>query len=436
MDHPLKVARVKYNLTQQQLATEVGVSARTISTAESGGRIGLDARRRLCKYFKISAKDLKLSEPNPEPPDPASSTVLVKFSKQGDTVVVQFDESKRETLRKLLTLIGVSTVTIGSEIFSKTSTATTLDLEVIENHADALSRLIANGEARYVVQQSKRLYDILAQQHPGDSHTATTQFKIGMLLASAQEYTLPWYQRNYSVIHTYNMLESDVLPKCVLNASLLHLKLIAKRGRYRRVLWQFDDGVNECEAALLQLEPGEDFSLYTHFLCERAHIEATRGDEMLWLHKLEGARRSVLALEGVEYTKALNQINYIQGEGYKRFAYHTRKDYTLIEREKYADLALTHFNKWDGATIEDPTFEAMVVQTSKAQCMILVDPDESLRLAEQVRTQATQGYPTLLDKVHRIEFLAHRRLTASDEHFLQIFRGTSNSAYEIGGNVL
>jgi len=230
-----------------------------------------------------------------------------------------------------------------------------------------------------------------------------------------------------------------VIPKCSLNTPFLHLKLIAKRSRYRRVLWQFDDGVNECETALTQMKPIEDFSLYTHFLCELAHIEATRGDEKLWLCKLEDARQDVLILEGVEGAKALNQINYIQGEGYKRFAYHTKKEYTFAVRKKYANLALAHFDTWDGATIENPTFEALVVQASRAQCMILIDPDEALRLAEQVRTQATHSYPTLLDKVHRVELLAHHRLTASENDFLHIFRDTSNSAYsayKVGGNIL
>lgn len=366
-----------------------------------------------------------------------SSTVLVMFSKQGDTFVVQFDELKRETLREILGLISTGTLLNDSELSPvKVSTAINLDLEVIENYVDSLSQLISRGGAGYVVQQSRKLYDTLTQQNSNDPHVATTQFKIGMVLATAQEYTLPWYQRNQSVVRTYDTLEKEVLPKCSLSVPLLHLKLLGKRSRYHRVLWQFDEGVNECETALLQMKPIEDFSLYTHFLCERAHIEATRGDEILWLHKLEDGRRSVMVLEGVERSKALNQINYIQGEGYKRFAYHTRRNSTLVEREKYAKIALAHFNRWDGATIEDPTFEAMVVQTSRAQCMILIDPHEALHLAEHVRTQIIPGYPTLLDKVHRIEFLAQHRLTTSDDDFLQIFRDTSNSAYQLGGNVL
>jgi transcriptional regulator with XRE-family HTH domain len=437
MDHPLKLARIQRNLTQHQLAAEIKVSARTISTAENGERIGLDARRRLCKYFKMSAKDLGLCEPSDKASGSTPNFVFVAFSKQGDTVVVQFDESKRQVLREMLGLIGAGTVVIDSKIPPvKTNTPITLDLEVVEDYVDSLSKLVASGGARHVGQQSRKLYNALAQQCSNDPYVATTQFKIGMLLATAQEYTLPWYQRNQSVMQTYDTLERDVLPKCSLDARFLHQKLVAKRSRYHRLLWQFDEGAKECEMALLQMKPDEDFSLYTHFVCERAHIEATRGDRILWLHKLEDARRSVSGLEGVSYTKALNQINYIQGEGYKRFAYHTRNDYTIAEREKFARLALIHCDKWDGATIEDPIFEAMVVQTSRAQCMILIDPHEALRLAEHIRSQITQRYPTLLDKVHRVEFLAHRRLTTPNDDFLQIFRDTSNSAYQRGGNIL
>ncbi len=194
MEHPLKTARMRYNLTQQQLATNVGISARTISTAESGGHIGLDARRRLCKYFKMSAKDLKLSDSDQEQSNPASDTVVVTFSKQGDTVVVQFDESKRATLQSLLTFIGAGTAFIGSGMLpARTDTGIKLDLEVIENYVDSLSQLIMSGGAKYVVKQSSKLYDTLAQQYPDDPYISTVQLKVGMLLAAAQEYTLPWY---------------------------------------------------------------------------------------------------------------------------------------------------------------------------------------------------------------------------------------------------
>lgn len=422
MEHPLKAARTRYNLTQQQLASEVGISTRTVSTAEGGGGIGLDARRRLCKYFKKSAEELGLA--------PNFDTFIVTVSKQGDAIMVKFDENKRKTLAKMG--LGTSALIIGSG-FSLPAKANTPDLELIENHISSLTRLMINGETEYVAQQAENFYKSLSTKYPGDKTVAPVRLNAGLILATAKEYTLPWYQRSTHVFQIYNELET-MIQECSLVNSPLHTRLIARRGRYRRVLWDFDKGIQECNQALSNSVMQENYELYTHFLCECAHIEATRGDEIEWLHKLEKARRDVLILSEEQRTKALNQINYIQGEGYKRFAYHTNKKIALSERKKYANLALKHLDRWDGASIEVPGFEYLVVQVSKAQCMILIDPEEALNLAESIREKVL-NYPTLLDKIHRIDLLAHRRLTASDDSFVQLFN-PSSSAYKVGGNIL
>ncbi len=214
------------------------------------------------------------------------------------------------------------------------------------------------------------------------------------------------------------------------------MRLLAKRGRQHRVLWQFDECVKECEDGIVYMRMIDDSPLYTHFLCERAHIEATRGDELLWLRKLEEARRGTLDMNMMDREKALNQVDYMQGEGYKRFAFQTQKDLPITMREKYARLALSQFSQWNGATIELPGFEALVVQVSKAQCLILIDPEEALRLAGRVQKQAEQRYPALLDKVHRVIFLAQQRLQMSGSDFLQMFKEVSSSAYHLGRNIL
>lgn len=200
------------------------------------------------------------------------------------------------------------------------------------------------------------------------------------------------------------------------------------------MLWQFEECIKECEDGLVFLREGDDFSLRTHLLCERAHIEATRGDELLWMRKLEEARTGALDMNPPDREKALNQVDYMQGEGYKRFAFHTQKDLPIAVREGYAKLALNQFTQWQGTTIELPGFETLVVQVSKAQCMILIDPSEAIDLAGELGRQVEKRYPALLDKIHRVIFLAQRRLQMSDREFLQIFE--EEAAYHTGRNIL
>ncbi|QBD74953.1 hypothetical protein EPA93_02680 [Ktedonosporobacter rubrisoli] len=66
--------------------------------------------------------------------------------------------------------------------------------------------------------------------------------------------------------------------------------------------------------------------------------------------------------------QALYHIKYMQGEGYKRFAFHVQKDISLARRENYAKQALDQMIDWQGMSIELPGFEVLVVQVSQAQC--------------------------------------------------------------------
>lgn len=123
----------------------------------------------------------------------------------------------------------------------------------------------------------------------------------------------------------------------------------------------------------------------------------------------------------------------MQEEGYKRLAFHIQKNLSLSTREKYANIAVSRFNQWDGTTIELPDYESLVVTTSKAQCMVLLNPEEALNLTGQLRKPAEQNYPTLLDKIYRVEFLAHQRINTSKNAFSQAFR---TQVYRSGKNVL
>jgi hypothetical protein len=131
--------------------------------------------------------------------------------------------------------------------------------------------------------------------------------------------------------------------------------------------------------------------------------------------------------------KAFNQIDYMQGEGYKRFAFHVRKEIPMPMREAYAQYAHDQFARWDGATIELPGFESLVVQVSRAQCLILLDPKSAIESARQLGKSAQQSYPALLDKVHRVMILAQKRLQMKSDDFLQVF---DEPIYQTGSNIL
>ena len=60
--HPLRVARCRHNLTLQELAEEVQMSVSTLWRAENGFSINAESRRRLCRYFEMSAHELGLLE--------------------------------------------------------------------------------------------------------------------------------------------------------------------------------------------------------------------------------------------------------------------------------------------------------------------------------------------------------------------------------------
>jgi len=312
--------------------------------------------------------------------------------------------------------------------------------DVIENSIESLRRLLAKGEVHFVLRSSLSLYNKLLQEYPTskDMHLIDAQFRLGMLVGAAQEYLLPWYQRDQIVLQTYNHIEDTVLRRVDGSNPFRHeyARLMAKRGRHNRVLWQFEAAIEACEDGLTSLQDRDDPSLQTLFFCERAHIEATRGDELVWMRKIEEARKGILHLKPADYERALKQVEYIQGEGYKRFAFHMQKDFSMSIREKYVRYALDYFTQWQRVTIELPGFEDLVSQVSKAQCLILVDADEAVSLARQLEKHAEQYYPSLLDKIHRVLYLAQQRLHLSSNAFSHLFQDASLAAYRMGRNIL
>lgn len=290
------------------------------------------------------------------------------------------------------------------------------------------------------MQASQALYQRINQEGRslGDVRLAELHIRLGFLIANAQEYTLPWYQRTKAIIQTYDTIENHVLRRHAGNDRFqrAYAQLLAKRGRQHRVLGLFDICETGCASGLALTDQSNDYSLRTHFLCEQAHIEATSGNDIVWMSKLEIARQDVSDFPWTERFLSFRQINYMQGEGYKRFAFHTRKEFPLDLREKYAKLALEHFISGDGMTIEVPGFEALVATISRIQCLVFLDPEQAIHLAEEQKVLTEKNYPTLLAKIQRILFLAQNRLQTDNRQFLQIFQESTYVAYQTGANIL
>ncbi|HEY7419528.1 MAG TPA: BTAD domain-containing putative transcriptional regulator, partial [Ktedonobacteraceae bacterium] len=185
------------------------------------------------------------------------------------------DETRRNLLRKLIALVGMSIntpkgfvdaaswVISTNQVISKKG-ENDLDLDLVDSYVETLRVLLAKGEAQYVMHASQNLYSKLLQEYPSskDVRLAETQIRLGMLVGASQEYALPWYQRATAVMQTYNHIEAHIIYKFSENSSLRHeyVRLLAKRGRQQRVLWQFDACKKACEDGLSFLKELDDYS--------------------------------------------------------------------------------------------------------------------------------------------------------------------------------
>ncbi len=97
--HPLKAARIKRNLSQEQLAEDADLSASTIKRAERGARIGAYARQRLCAFFGRTAEELDLvsakSAPGGVEASPHSTLPLTHGTTEEQVVLIHNDHATR-----------------------------------------------------------------------------------------------------------------------------------------------------------------------------------------------------------------------------------------------------------------------------------------------------------------------------------------------------
>src|SRR5437870_1021278 len=90
-----------------------------------------------------------------------------------------------------------------------------IDLDWVANYVIKLRTLFEQGHTNYVLEESSRCYNMLkhALIIGSDTRAAELQMRLGLLHAKTQDAALPWYERAYPTICTYNRVEEEVLQK-------------------------------------------------------------------------------------------------------------------------------------------------------------------------------------------------------------------------------
>lgn len=103
-------------------------------------------------------------------------------------------------------------------------------------------------------------------------------------------------------------------------------------------------------------------------------------------------------------------LDYVEGEGYKRFAYNVRQDLSESARRRFAERALQSFTRSRYGTENYVKAHAMLRIVSEAQCLIWIDVHEAIRRVELLRAEAEIEYPALVEKINRVVFFAQQFL--------------------------
>lgn len=101
----IKFLRNKFNLTQEQLGKEIGISKVSVWQWENGINYPKqEIAQKLCDYFNVSLDYLMGRTDNPRPISPVNSSesddYLIAFSELGD--YRELDEQQKEMIRTMI----------------------------------------------------------------------------------------------------------------------------------------------------------------------------------------------------------------------------------------------------------------------------------------------------------------------------------------------
>jgi tetratricopeptide (TPR) repeat protein len=291
---------------------------------------------------------------------------------------------------------------------------TTIDLDWAEEYARELQCLFEKGNVQYVLEAATHCYNMIEHaQFPATvSRAAELQMRFGLLLARVQDATLPWYQRAYPAIQTYNRIEEEILHKYPLRAfPFYRAYLLAHRGPLFREIGQLEKSIEQFTRALdTHIHDLDDTALHVELYYSRAHVWAVRGNINNWLQDLEAARTVAQTAQGDQRKQLLGLINYTQGEGYKRLAYNRRLDLSDPQRAQCAARGLTCFEQAHFALEKCWAAHTLIHGVAEAQCLVWLDPNESILQAERLRVQAHRVYPSIVQKIDHTIRVARSRL--------------------------
>lgn len=352
----------------------------------------------------------------------------------GDTKVIQrvsgesicdalgLDDMKRRDFLRLVSAAGTFALATGAT--APKTTKYRVDLDMANDYADALGRLMHQSEVKYVMEKAQQWYNKLLQEQPSakDTRYAATQIRFGIILGYTQEVVFPWYQRSSLALRTYDNIEQSIINRFELNTFRQeYANLLSHSAPLYRELGAYDESARQFEDGIYWLRNVDDPLLRANLYRSRAHISAVQGNELQWANQLDAARRDTQGMNTVYKEEAFGLIDYVEGEGFKRLAFNIQRALPLSVRVYYAKRALQSFSVSRHRTQQHPLNHHMLVRVSEAQCLTWIDPEEAILHAEQLRKEAMLFYPALLDKINRAIYFASQRLLAHSRDPLPLF---------------
>lgn len=349
--------------------------------------------------------------------------------------VLGLDEAERQTFLKI---VGGASFALTTGTQAPATLKYHIDLDLAEDHAQTLQYLLnQGGDVQHVVKSAGMWYSALlnSSSDAKEVRLATIQIRFGLLLGGAQEVILPWYKRTHA-LQIYDSIENDVISRFKLNTfqheyAILH----SRRAPLYRDLYNYDESRKQFDDGRYWAKsidnPALRITLFDH-----AHISATLGQETQWHRQIEEAYREALAMGHSYRDAALVELSHVEAEGYKRLAFNPYKELPRQLRLKYAKKAYDIFVKSLTLTEQCDDVYSSVAQISTeqtarghslltrvglAQCLVLVDPEEAIRIIEQIRNDILIHYPGLVVKIERTLSVAQGQLHVHRSNPLLLF---------------
>ncbi len=340
--------------------------------------------------------------------------VVRSVNVQGMYEALELDDMDRRTFLQVIGAATSATFALATGVSVPKTARYRVDPDLISDHADALSRLLDEGQADYVRKSAQLWYDKLMQEpSKKDVRLGSLQIRFGILLGAAQEFTLPWYHRDRVAIQTYKSIEESVIERFGLNTfAHEHALLLSHQAPLHRAMRRFEESSKEFEDAIYWVRDVDDPRLRATLFRDRIHGNAVLGNELHWAYQLDEARKDAARTTSVFDSEIFLMLNYAEGEGLKRFAFNTRKELSYQVRAEYARRALQIFAPLHNDQSQQNMPQYLLMQVSEAQCLIWLDPYETIFRLQKIRNLAELFFPALLKKMDTTLLFAQKRLNA------------------------